>query len=51
MLVLGLVSFTSGLLATFMSTLLNPPARQIIFVAGGMLTLLSILFWLSFAAS
>ncbi len=49
-LILGLVSFTSGLLATFMSALLNPPVRYIIFVGGGMMTLLSVVFWLGVAA-
>ncbi len=46
MLIMGLVSVTSGLLATFLSTLLNPPVRQIIFVGGGMMTFLSVFFWL-----
>ncbi len=45
MLIMGLVSVTSGLLATFLSTLLNPPVRQIIFVGGGMMTFLSVFFW------
>jgi hypothetical protein len=46
MLTMGLISVTSGLLATFLSTLLESPTRQIIFVGGGMITFLSVFVWL-----
>jgi len=46
LLMLGLVAFTTGLVATCISALLDAPIRQIIFVGGGMMTLLSAIFWL-----
>jgi hypothetical protein len=49
--ILGLVWFTSALLATIMSTSLRSPARQLILCSGGMLTVLSVFFWLSIVAS
>jgi hypothetical protein len=49
--VLGFVWFISGVLATIMSRSLRPPARELILVGGGMLTALSVLFWLSVGMS
>lgn len=49
--ILGLVWFTSALLATIISTSLRSPARQVILCSGGMLTVLSIFFWLGIVAS
>ena len=49
--ILGLVWFTSALLATIVSTSLRSPARQVILCGGGMLTVLSVFFWLGVVAS
>jgi len=49
--ILGLVWFTSALLATIMSPSLRSPARQLILCGGGMLTVLSVFFWLGVVAS
>ncbi|MGB9234358.1 MAG: hypothetical protein WCC04_08085 [Terriglobales bacterium] len=49
--ILGLIWFTSGVLATIMGQSLHSPARQLVLVGGGMLTILSIFFWISVAAS
>jgi len=49
--ILGLVWFTSALLATIMSTSLRSPARQVILCSGGMLAVLSVFFWLGVVAS
>ncbi len=49
--VFGLVWFLAGLSATALSKTLHSPARQLVLIGGGILTLLSILFWFTFAAS
>ncbi len=49
--ILGLIWFTSALLATIMSVSLRSPARQLILCGGGMLTVLSVFFWLGVVAS
>lgn len=48
---LGFVWFIAASLATIMSRPLRSPARELILVGGGMLTGLSILFWLSVVVS
>jgi hypothetical protein len=49
--ILGLVWFTSALLAMIVSTSLRSPARQLILCGGGMLTVLSVFFWVGVVAS
>ncbi|MFZ1919196.1 MAG: hypothetical protein WAU58_16605 [Terriglobales bacterium] len=49
--ILGLVWFTSALLAMIVSTSLHSPARQLILCGGGMLTVLSVFFWVGVVAS
>jgi len=49
--ILGLVAFISGLLATAMSRSLRSPARQVILVSGGLLTVLSMMLWIGVAAT
>ena len=49
--ILGFVWFISALFATIMSRSLRPPARELILVGGGVLTVLSIIFWFCVAVS
>jgi hypothetical protein len=44
---LGFVWFISAVLATIMSRSLRPPARELILVGGGALTVLSVFLWIS----
>jgi hypothetical protein len=49
--VLGFVWFISAVLATIISRSLRPPARELILVGGGALTVLSVFLWISVGIS